>query len=90
MEEEFIISLYPEEELNINLYEEENLSIGLQNEIIDVGVKHYSELPDKPSINLITLVGNKTLDELDIQEKGNYPDEAITNSEIEAIINNFI
>lgn len=39
------------------------------------GTTIYSELEDKPSINNITLEGNKTLEELGIQEKGNYVTE---------------
>lgn len=36
------------------------------------GVKYYEELPDKPSINGVELVGNKTLDDLNIQSKGDF------------------
>lgn len=39
------------------------------------GTTIYSELEDKPSINNITLEGNKTLEELGIQEKGDYVTE---------------
>ena len=36
------------------------------------GVKYYEELPDKPSINGVELVGNKTLDDLNIQSKDDF------------------
>lgn len=39
------------------------------------GVNFYAELPDKPSINGIELDGNKTLEELGVQAKGNYVKE---------------
>jgi hypothetical protein len=32
----------------------------------------YANLPDKPQINSVTLVGNKSLDDLGIQAKGDY------------------
>ena len=49
----------------------------------------YNDLYNKPKINSVELVGDKTLDELDIQIKGDYPDQALTNSEIEELLNNF-
>lgn len=36
------------------------------------GTSNYNDLVNKPSINDITLEGNKTLEELNIQPKGNY------------------
>ncbi len=36
------------------------------------GVKYYEELPDKPSINGVELVGDKTLDDLNIQSKDDF------------------
>lgn len=36
------------------------------------GTSDYTQLENKPSINNVELNGNKTLDELNIQEKGNY------------------
>lgn len=36
------------------------------------GASTYSELPDKPKINNVTLSGNKSLDDLNIQPKGSY------------------
>lgn len=54
------------------------------------GTADYEELENKPSINSVELVGNKTLDELNIQQKGDYPQEALSNVEIEEIINSCV
>lgn len=54
------------------------------------GTSDYEKLQNKPQINNIELVKNKTLDELGIQEKGDYPNEVLTNTEIEDLINNFV
>ena len=40
--------------------------------IIVEGTENYNELENKPLINDVILEGNKTLDELGIQEKGDY------------------
>lgn len=50
---------------------------------------NYNKLINKPKINYVELIDNKTLDELNIQEKGDYPDEALTNAEIEELLDNF-
>lgn len=57
---------------------------------ITMGTDDYNRLINKPKVNYIELVDNKTLDELNIQVKGDYPDEALTNAEIEALIDNFV
>lgn len=46
----------------------------LENDVISVvnNIESYNDLIDKPSINGNVLTGNKTLDELGIQEKGNF------------------
>lgn len=51
------------------------------------GTEDYELLTNKPKINEITLVGNKTLEELDIQVKGNYADTRVTNIEIDDLFN---
>lgn len=38
----------------------------------DPGTTTYSDLTDKPAINNVTLTGDKSLDDLGIQAKGNY------------------
>lgn len=49
----------------------------------------YSDLTSKPQINSVELIGNKSLDDLNVQVKGDYPDLALTNSDIDNLINNF-
>lgn len=51
-----------------------DVSAEMPNEIV---VDNYNSLKNKPSINNVELSGNKTLDELGIQEKGEYllPDD---------------
>lgn len=50
------------------------------------GTSDYNDLTNKPQINGISLSGNKTLDQLGIQAKGNYltsiPDVYVTESEL--------
>lgn len=57
---------------------------------ITMGTENYNRLINKPKINYVELVDNKTLDDLNIQIKGDYPDEALTNAEIEALIDSFV
>lgn len=52
------------------------------------GTTDYEELDNLPQVNSVELIGNKTLDELNIQPKGEYADEALTNQEIEDLLNN--
>jgi hypothetical protein len=58
----------------------------IQQAVIE-GVKNYNLLENKPKINDVVLQGDKTLDELGVQPKGDYADEILTNSEIEALLN---
>lgn len=64
------------------------LNIGTQK--ISGGTNNYELLDNLPSINDITLIGNKSLDDLDIQIKGEYPNESLSNQDIENILNNFV
>ncbi len=48
-----------------------------------VGPTDYEELENKPQINDVILIGKKSLDDLDIQIKGNYADTRVTNLEID-------
>ena len=54
----------------------------------DGGTVNYPDLNNLPQIEGIDLVGNKTLDDLNIQQKGDYlteiPDSYVTQSEMEA------
>ena len=53
------------------------------------GTTDYTKLENKPQINSIELTGNKTLDDLGIQAKGNYltvlPDNAVTTDTAQTI-----
>lgn len=84
--------------MKINLKQPEKINIGINNEAVNVkvgmqkvkgGTNNYKELDNLPSINDVVLIDNKTLDDLNIQIKGDYPSEYITNSEIEELLNNF-
>jgi hypothetical protein len=57
----------------------------IQQAVIE-GVKNYNLLENKPKINDVVLQGDKTLDELGVQPKGNYADEILTNSEIDELL----
>lgn len=53
-------------------------------------VASYNALTDKPTINNILLSGNKTLDDLNIQVKGNYQNKLIAGENIEISEGNII
>lgn len=59
--------------------------MALKKDIPD-GTMDYGDLENKPSIGGIELEGNKTLEQLGIQPKGNYltkvPDEYVTDNEM--------
>lgn len=50
------------------------------------GTTNYNDLSNKPQINSIELIGNRSLDDLNIQIKGDYDTESITNSELENLL----
>lgn len=82
-----------DEELEIDVViesEEENLEIEMENDEVKIGTDDYNELNNKPKINNVEIQGNKTLPELGIQPEGDYPEQALTNSEIEQLLNNFV
>lgn len=85
MEEQGIeINLDDEVEDILVTEDTEDLEIN-SNDAFYRGTVNYNKLKNKPQINNVTLQDNKTLDELGIQEKGNYADSRITNTEIEYI-----
>ena len=47
--------------------------------------KNYNKLNNKPQINSIELINNKTSEELGLQPAGDYADSRITNLEIDAL-----
>ena len=77
--------------------ESQRLEVTLSDEIGDVpGSIRYSDLPDKPSIESVTLVGDKTFPQLNIfidpdddpvTEHPSSDDYALTSSEITALWN---
>lgn len=56
--------------------------------LIDSG--DYDKLEHKPSINHVELAGNVSLADLGAQPGGDYPENALTNAEIEALIRQFV
>ena len=56
------------------------------------GTTDYTQLENKPQINSVELTGNKTLNDLGIQAKGNYltalPDNAVTTDTTQTISGN--
>lgn len=90
MTERFEISLGEEQTFDVNLGTEETLNINLATEIKTVESGDYLGLSNKPQINSVVLIGNKSLDDLNIQVKGEYADRPLTNSEIEELLNNYI
>lgn len=89
MGEELKLQLQEEDILDISLDEDSTLNIDMETDTSTETERNYNNLYNKPSINNIELMGNRSLDDLDIQIKGNYPDEALTNQDIENILNNF-
>lgn len=49
----------------------------------------YEDAENKPQINGIELIENKTLEELGIQQTGDYPHQSLSNTDIEILLNNF-
>ena len=50
------------------------------------GTTDYNKLINKPQINEVTLVGNKTSEDLHLQDEMDY----LTNLEIEELLDNFV
>ena len=49
------------------------------------GTTNYNLLTNKPQINEVTLIGNKSSEDLHLQDEMDY----LTNMEIEELLNNF-
>ncbi len=60
-----------------------NLSFHLRE--TPMSTNNYNRLVNKPSINSVILINNKTSDELGLQPAGEYADAKITNLEIDAL-----
>ena len=85
--------------MKINIKNSSNVQVGIKdNKLgVEIGVQRikgggsdYRLLDNLPSINNVVLIDNKTLDDLNIQIKGEYPEHALTNSEIEELLDNFV
>lgn len=72
-----------EVELDPIIAQEELEFEGIEPDTLIRGDNDYNKLKNKPSINNMVLTENKSLDELGIQEKGNYANERVTNLEID-------
>ena len=72
-----------EDELELILEDEEILNVNLENDVVKHTTTNYPELNDKPSINDVELIGNKTSKELKLQDEM----ESISNLEIDEIFN---
>lgn len=75
-----------EDEVNINILDDDNININLQNEeTINAQVQeyrienNYNYLQNKPQINSVELIGNKTTSDLNLQE----PIDLATNTDID-------
>lgn len=91
MEEKIIEVIEEENEIGIILDCENNeREITPHNEFINVNpIYDYNVLDNKPSINNVVLINNKTSQELRLQPEGDYPDESLTNMDIENLLRNF-
>ena len=56
--------------------------VGTLNTVVG-GTTNYNELTNKPKINNVELVDNKTLSDLGVQPEGNYANTRVTNTEID-------
>ena len=83
--EELELDFSEEDELQLDFEDEEELQLELNEDPKGMTEKNYENLINKPKINNIELLGNKTLNDLGIQEKGSYAEKRITNTELEEI-----
>lgn len=60
------------------LDEEEELEVDLENEVSEIYIYEYQKLTNKPSINGVELIGNKTFEDLGLSP--------LSNEEIENIL----
>lgn len=86
LENEMIVEIGDTNELVAEIETTEEI-IGEVNIGSGNGTSNYEYLFNKPQVNGVTLLKNKSLDELGIQPKGDYPEESLTNIEIENLIN---
>lgn len=70
----------------IEIIEEDKEELTIIEDGLTIGTNNYEELENKPQINDVELLGNKTSTELNLQEKM----DSLTNTDIEEILNNFV
>lgn len=80
MPDELILQLNDDDDLALSLEDDSELELNL-GDTVPSYEKDYEKLVKKPRINGVELIGNKTSQQLNIQET-----EALTNLEIEEII----
>lgn len=102
VEKEQVVDLQENQEVEAKVEEQEEINTSVEQnnnelnvelkvrEAIEPSTNDYNRLINKPQINSVELIGNKSLDELDIQVKGDYPDMPLSNNEIEELLNNFV
>lgn len=102
VEKEQVVDLQENQEVEVKVEEQEEINTSVEQnnnelnvelkvrEAIEPSTNDYNRLINKPQINSVELIGNKSLDELDIQVKGDYPDMPLSNNEIEELLNNFV
>lgn len=71
-----------EQQINVYAEDAEYLVNVMEESIAVVAVESYNDLNDKPQINDVELIGNKTFEELGA--------ESLTNIDIENIINSIV
>lgn len=82
------------DDIDVNVIENENVSMDIQDSGSNLSFQlretpmstnDYNKLVNKPSINSIVLIHNKTSEDLGLQPAGEYADAKITNLEIDAL-----
>ena len=82
------------DDIDVNVIENENVSMNIQDSGSNLNFQlretpmstnDYNKLVNKPSINSIVLIHNKTSEDLGLQPAGEYADAKITNLEIDAL-----
>lgn len=70
MEDELKIVLKSEDALRLDMQDQQPLELLLGNPVTYTGTTNYNELGNKPSINSVTLQGNKTASDLNLVHRG--------------------
>ena len=89
MESRLTLTLTAEERLGVALERPEPLALTLAAPVT-AKETDYEALRNKPRINQVVLTGDRTLAELGAQAAGEYADQALTNTEIEALLGAFV